>query len=108
MAALVPSTAIKDPDSTIGWVVKWTDWLSGDTISTSTWTVDGGESPLTLSVSSSSIASDTDSSPEVANQWANVVVAGGTAGVSYILTNEVQTAAGYTDQVSIEVKVWDQ
>ena len=100
-------TAIKDPQETVSMLIKWTDWLNGDTISASTWTVTGNESPVTLSVSSNAIQSDTTVSPNLSNQWTNATVTSGTSGITYTLTNNVITATGLVGERSITVKVWD-
>jgi hypothetical protein len=96
---------LKDPDATGSWTIDWSDWLNGDTISVSTWSVTANESPIALSVTSSSIAADTSVSPNVSSQWATVVVTGGTEGVVYTLTNEVTDNNGYKDNNSISVRV---
>jgi len=95
---------LKDPDSKATWTIDWSDWLNGDTISTSTWSVSANESPVSLTIDSSSIATDTSVSPNLSSQWATVVVSGGTAGIVYTLTNEVTDNNGYIDNRSISVR----
>ena len=68
---------IKDPASVQDYTITWTATLNGDTISSSSWTVDPG---LTVD-------SDTNTTTT-----ATVWVSGGTAGNYYRLTNTVVTA----------------
>ena len=96
---------LKDPDTTVSWTVDWSEWLNGDTISASTWSVTANESPVALTVSASSIAADTSVSPNVSNQWATVTVTGGTEGVVYTLTNEVTDNNSFTENNSISIRV---
>lgn len=100
-------TAVKDPEAVINWIIDWSDWLDGDTISTSTWSISASESPITLTVDSSSIQADTTVSPNLSSQWAAVTVSSGTAGITYTLTNHIVTASGFEDDRSIGVKVWN-
>ena len=95
---------LKDPDATTSWTVDWSDWLNGDTISVSTWSITANESPVAMTVTSSSIASDTGESPNVSNQWTTVVVTGGTEGMVYTVTNEVTDNNGIIDNNSISVR----
>ena len=71
----------KDPDSTVNLTLYWHNWLNGDTISTSSWTVAGGESPLTLVESSNSIGTYTGVSPNLPTAQTTIIVLGGTAGI---------------------------
>jgi len=81
----------KDPDSVIDYTMDWgTKWLNGDTISTSAWIIPTG---LTL-VSESYSTTDT-----------TVFISGGTEGITYRITNRITTAAGRTDDRSIDIKV---
>jgi len=97
-------TYIKDPDDVLDYEFNWatkdsylndgsasdTGWLQGDTITTSTVTVESG---LTL---------DSDSNNTVrAIAW----LSGGTDGVDYTVTNRIVTAAARTADRSILVRV---
>lgn len=84
-------TYIKDPDATLDFGVDWEDWLaSGETISSSSWTVESG------------ITKDSDSFTDtVATAW----LSGGTAGTTYTLTNEITTSSSRTDNRTILVRV---
>lgn len=97
-------TFVKDPDEVLDYEFNWatadsylndgsssdTGWLQGDTISTSTVTVESG---ITL---------DSDSNNTVrAIAW----LSGGTAGNDYTVTNRIVTAAGRTGERSILVRV---
>ena len=81
---------IKDPDATLDYVVNWATWLSGDTITSSSWVLDSG---LTLVTSSSTTST--------ATAW----VSGGTAGSAYTVTNRILTAASRTDDRSFTLEV---
>jgi len=87
---------VKDPDSVIDFSVNWDDGYlqSGETITTSTWTVEPFVS-TDLDIQSSSNTS------EVATAW----ITGGTRGNRYRLTNRIVTADGRTDERSITIFV---
>jgi len=85
--------ATKDPNAVIDFKINWSDWLNGDTISTSTWTVESG------------ITQDSESETTTTT---TVWLSGGTAGLTYTVTNRIVTAAGRTDDRSIAVKVVDR
>ena len=80
----------KDPDATIDYGMDWTLWLSGDTITSSSWTAAPG-----LEVDSSSHG---DSETTV---W----LSGGVVGEEYKITNRIVTAGGRTDDRTILLSV---
>ena len=84
----------KDPEANLRFTVDWSDWLSGDTITTSTWP----SPPSGITVVSSS--NDTTT--------ATVKVSGGTHGVDYDLVNRIITAGGDTDERTIRIQVRQQ
>lgn len=96
---------LKDPQATLDYSIRWTDWLDGDAISDSTWSVTGNESPVSLTVDSASYGSDTTVSPNVANAVAKVWLSAGTVGITYRVTNHITTSAGREDERTIEVEV---
>ena len=80
----------KDPNAVLDYIVNWTDWLDGDTISTSTWTVGTG------------LTKDSDSkSSTAATAW----LSGGTSGCTYSVSNRIVTAAGRTEDRTFYVTV---
>lgn len=81
----------KDPDSVLDYGIDWSDWLaSGETISTSTWTVPTG------------ITEDSDlNGDESTLIW----LSGGTAGTTYTLANKIVTSDGRTVERTIEIIV---
>ena len=81
---------VKDPDAVLDYPMNWADWLDGDTISTSTWTVPDG------------ITKDSDSKTTSAT---TIWLSGGTAGLDYTLINHIVTAAGREDDRTIIIKV---
>ena len=85
-------TVTKDPDSVLDYVLDWvTRWLeTGDTISTSTWTVPAG------------ITKDSDTNT---NTTTTIWVSGGTDDTDYDLTNRVVTAGGRTVDRTLRIQV---
>lgn len=81
----------KDPDSVLDYGIDWSTWLaSGETISTSAWTVPTG------------ITKDSDSKGDTSTL---VWLSGGTAGVVYTLANKITTSDSRTVERSIEIIV---
>ena len=86
---------LKDPDALLDYSVDWgADYLAGDVLTESSWTVSPAESGGVSIVS---------------NRFdlllSTVQVAGGTAGRIYRLTNHVATAEGREDSRSIVLRV---
>jgi len=82
----------KDPRAMLDYTVDWTQWLSGDTITSSQWSVSGEEE---LSIMSTSHTSS------VATVW----LKGGASGKLYRVTNVITTAAGRTDARTLTIYV---
>jgi len=75
-------TFTKDPDAVLDYSIDWEDWLDGDTISTSSWTLQSG------------IVKESDSkTTTVTTIW----ISGGTVGKVYAVTNRIVTAASRTE-----------
>lgn len=72
----------KDPDAVLDYLIDWTAWLDGDTIATSTWTVETG------------LTKDSDSNTTTTT---TIWVSGGTAGTNYEATNHIVTDGGRED-----------
>jgi hypothetical protein len=82
---------IKDPQGIIDYTIRWTSWLpSGDTISTSTWTVPAG----IVKVSEANTTTD-----------AIIFLASGTVGVIYPVTNRIVTAGGRQNDQTISILI---
>lgn len=96
---------IQDPQDTDQHTIEWHNWLKGETITTSTWTITGNESPLALIQESDSISTYTGQSPVLLLSNANVVISGGTLGVVYTLTNHVVSSGGREKDSSIEITI---
>lgn len=79
---------LKDPNDVLDYTINWSTWLGADTIASSTWTVPTG---LTAGVTSNSTTATT------------IWLSGGTAGVTYLVTNKIVTAAGRTKEDSIVI-----
>ena len=86
----MPQTFDKDPDAVLDYAVDWEDWLGGDTIASSSWTVPAG------------ITKDSDTHDDTT---ATVWVSGGAAGETYRLVNHIETAAGREEDRSIFIVV---
>lgn len=101
---------VKDPDSVVNYTLEWHEWLNGDVILTSTWAVTGGggESPISLTVVSSSIDTYTGQSPVLPTAQTTVVVSGGTSGEIYELTNSIETDSSLEGDQTIQIRVWDK
>lgn len=85
---------IKDPDSKLDYGFDWSSWLAtGETILTSTWTVETG---LTKVSDSNSTTATT------------IWVTGGTVGESYVITNHITTSDGREDDRSHVLKIKDR
>jgi hypothetical protein len=83
----------KDPDEVLDYQIEWADWLDGDTISTSTWTVPAGI---------------TKSNEAKSDTAAQVWLSGGTAGETYAVHNRITTAFGRTAERTISLAVGDR
>lgn len=78
----------KDPDETLDYEIDWTNWLSGDTISSSSWSVPAGI---------------TDVTETHTYTLATVRLSGGTLGTTYNCVNTIVTTGGQTAQRSIDI-----
>jgi hypothetical protein len=83
----------KDPDETLDYPIDWADFLGSDTISTSAWTAAAG---ITVSSESST------------NTTTTAFFSGGTAGISYLVTNRITTAGGRSVDRSFLLRVIDK
>jgi hypothetical protein len=81
----------KDPAGIIDYGVRWTNWLpSGDTISSSSWTVPAG----LVKVSEANTTTD-----------AIIFLASGTVGQIYEVTNRIATAGGRQNDQTISILI---
>lgn len=89
---LNPNALEQDPHEVLDYLVDWSDQLdTGDTISTSGWTVT--PSGPTLSIQSNTTTT------------ATTFLAGGTSGVDYTLENTITTAGGRTFQGHLLLRI---
>lgn len=87
-------SAIKDPQSVLDYAVDWSEWLaSGDTITSSSWSVSGPDSALVI---------DTDTNDTTS---ATVWLSGGSVALVYKAINTIVTDQGRTDERTIEVTI---
>lgn len=82
--------APKDPDAVKDYRIDLTEWLSGDTISSTSWTVPSG------------ITKDSDTNTTLT---ATIWLSGGTAGQEYDLICRVVTVDGRTEDFTVTVPV---
>ena len=83
-----------DPDAVLDYGKDWSEFLDGDTISTSEWAVSG----TGLTIDSDTISGDT----------AIVWLSGGTSGMTYTLTNSIVTTAGREEDAILTIYVRDK
>jgi len=78
----------KDPEAKLDYGFKWEDWLDGDTLNGSTWTVPDGLI-------------------EVSNNYTNTIttiwLSGGVSGAVYKVVNSITTAGGRKDDRTLTV-----
>ena len=86
----------KSDSGVLAYTLDYTDWLSTDTISTSSFAVS------TISGDSTPLAVDSTSKTTVK---ATVVLSAGTVGEIYTVTNTITTAGGYTEKRHFRVVV---
>lgn len=86
---------VKDPSARKDYQFDWSDWLSGDTISASSWTI----SPA--NELSQYAASNTTTTTTI---W----LQNGTSQKDYTVTNQITTAGGRIEQASFIVRVREQ
>ena len=84
-------SASKDPDDIKDYVLDWADRLAGDTIVTSVWSIEQGES---LAIDSQSNTDD------VTTVW----LSGGVEGTALVL-NRVTTSGGRTYDQTMKLKI---
>ena len=83
---------VKDPQAILDYSLDWGPWLDGDTIATSNWVV---ESPLVIESASEVFTATTTT----------LFISGGDAGQSYSITNTITTAAGRTDERTLDLRI---
>jgi hypothetical protein len=84
----------KDPDEKWSLTIDWSDRLSSDTISSSSWSYTGSPDTTPLVLSGSANTTTT----------ASIVADDGTEGTEYSLLNRVVSAAGYTFDQTVLMK----
>lgn len=86
----------KDPNEVKDYDLIWTYELAGDTIASSTWSLPTGSS---LNINSDTFTSTSTSS--ITKVW----LSGGVIGQVYTLTNTVVTAAGRTEDATVQITI---
>lgn len=91
----MPQIFAHDPDSDLDYQIDWAAWLAtGDSIASSTWTVPAG---LTAGTGAQA--------PTHTATTATIWLSGGTAGITYQVTDHVTTVQGRADDQSIYLRV---
>lgn len=88
---VISAQYVKRAGAVLDYRIDWAAWLDTDTISTSTWAEP---------TSGITIDSETETTT-VATVW----LSGGTAGQLYEVTNTIVTAAGRTEERTIQIEV---
>lgn len=83
----------KDPNANLDYTIDWRKWLGDDTILTSIWVLPVGISQAGLLMSSTTTT---------------IWVAGGTAGTSYSVYNQITTVGGRVDKRTIKFNAVDR
>ena len=87
---MITEQLLKSPDATLDYLIDWSGWRNGDTISSSTFTVPSGiTKDSQMNTTSESLV------------W----LSGGTIGTTYLLKNQITTAAGRTESRYFNIKV---
>lgn len=81
----------KDPAAILDYTVRWTDWLNGDTISSSAWFMPSG---ALVKANESNTTTD-----------AVIWLASGSVDSFYTVTNRIITAGGRQDERPIRIHV---
>ena len=87
----MPQKFEKDPDARLDYPIDWSDWLEGDTISTSTWEADSDD-----------ITIDDD---QIVSDYTVVWLEDGIVNEDYRITNHIVTSAGREDDRTITIRV---
>lgn len=80
----------KDPNEILDYDIDWTDRLDGDTIASSTWTVD--------------VATITMDSDSYSTTGTKLWLSSGVVGTSYLFTNRIVTAGARTMDQSVRLR----
>lgn len=78
----------KHPDATLDYVIDWSYWLNGDTITAAAWTVPAGITSVSTSFTAST---------------ATIFLAGGSDGQRFTLNCKITTLAGRVNDFSFDV-----
>lgn len=86
----------KDENAVLTYSLEWEDWLNGDTIQSSTFTIE-------------SLAGDTDplskDSQSTTGTVTTVLLSGGTTGKLYKVFNTIETTGGLTERRYFRVRI---
>jgi hypothetical protein len=78
----------KDPNAVLDYIIDWTDWLNGDTITDSAWIVPTGI---------------TKESENFTDEKTTIWISGGTAGTTYLVINRITTGSGRINDQSFKI-----
>lgn len=86
--------SLHDPQAVLDYSFDWSAWLAGqDTISASSWSVDGSDAALVIDSTDFTVLSTT------------VWLSGGTVNRTYKVTNHITTVGGREDDRTLLIKV---
>lgn len=81
-----------DPDAVVDYVLDWTQWLAGDTIATSAW----------------SLVNATEASSANTTTTATVFIQAAKAGKVVTMTNQITTAGGRTEDRTLRARALER
>lgn len=87
----MPQSFVHDPDAVLDYTIDWSDWLDGDTISTSVWAVASGTVTL--------------ATPVINGDLTQVWVSAATIDTVAAIRNRITTAAGRTDDRTLTLAI---
>lgn len=90
----------KDPHAVLNYTIDWTDWIDGDQIESSTWTV----TTYSTSTVDTSVLT-VDNTAISGNKKSIVTLSAGTVGNIYSVRNTIVTANDLTESRAFRVKV---
>lgn len=94
------SFILKDPRAVLNYTIDWTDWIDGDTIHSSTWSI----TTYSTSTVDTSVLTVTNTAIQ-GNKKAIVTLSSGTVGNIYNVRNTIVTHNDLTESRAFRVKV---
>ena len=92
----MPQSFVKDPVAVEDYAIDWGQWLDGDQLVASTWTIVGADGSLTQIASSIDASTSTGAPSSQARVW----LGGGTLGGTYNVINRITTNSSPIERVT--------